>query len=59
MDNSTHNARIELAIEDLNRELQPNIREIARKHGLVKSTLRRRWKGQTVSMQEASSTYKQ
>ena len=59
MDKSTHNARIELAIADLKRELQPNVRQVARKYELVESTLRRRWKGKSVSIQASSSTFKQ
>ena len=53
MDNSTKNASIELAIDDLNRQLRPNFRGTAKKYGLVESTLRRRFKGQTVSIEAA------
>ena len=52
-------ASIDLALADLNAQLQPNIRATARKYGLVESTLRRRWNGQTMSRQDASSEYRQ
>ena len=59
MNNSTLNARIELAIADLNQQDQPNLRGTAKRFSLVESTLRRRWKGQTVSQKAAASKYKQ
>src|SRR2546423_860134 len=59
MDKSTHNARIELALADLNQQDKPNLLGTARRYGLVESTLRRRWKGQSMSRQAASSEYKQ
>ena len=59
MNNSTHDARIELAIDQLNQQSKPNVSEIARKFGLVKSTLRRRYRGKTVSRHEINSEYKQ
>ena len=53
MDNSTKIASIELAINDLNRQLILNFRGTAKKYGLVESTLRRRFKGQTVLIKAA------
>ncbi len=59
MNNSTTKAPMELALADLESQEKPNIRGTAKKYGLVESTLRRRWKGETVSMAAASSEYKQ
>ena len=59
MAKSTHNAQIELAIADLNQQEIPKIMGTAKKFNLVESTLRRRWKGKTVSQHTASSLYKQ
>ena len=53
MDNFTKNASIKLAIDDLNRQLIPNFRGTAKIYSLVESTLRRRFKGQTVSIKAA------
>ena len=50
---------LELALENLSIQDPPNVGKTAREYGVVESTLRRRWKGQTVSMEEASSLYKQ
>ena len=50
-------ASIDSALADLNAQSHPNIRATARKYGLVESTLRRRWKGQTMSRQDATSEY--
>ena len=47
-------APIDEAIADLNLQEVPNIRGTAKKYGLVESTLRRRWKGQTKSSQAAA-----
>ena len=55
MDKSTLNARIELAIADLNQQDKPNLMGTAKRFNLVESTLRRRWKGQTVSHKAAAS----
>ena len=46
---------IELAINDLISQKAPNIRSTAEKYGVVESTLRRRFKGQTVSHSESRS----
>ena len=59
MKTSTINARVELAIADLNQQPQPNIRATATRHGLVESTLRRRFRGQTLSIEAARSIYHQ
>ena len=56
---SSHNARIELAIADLNRQEKPNIMGTAMEYQLVESTLRRRFKGQTTSREVANSQYRQ
>ena len=53
MDNSTKNASIELEIADLNRQLKPNINAPAKSYSLVESTLRRRFKGESLSFQAA------
>ena len=44
MDNFTEKASIKLAINDLNRQLILNFKGTAKKYGLVKSTLRRKFK---------------
>ena len=49
---------MELVLADLELQEKLNIRGTAAKHGLVESTLQRRWKGETVSM-AASLEYKQ
>ena len=59
MQNSTHNARIELALADLKEQKKPNVLATAKKFHLVESTLRRRWKGETMSKQAAISEYQQ
>ena len=59
MQNSTHNARIELALADLKDQKKPNILATAKKFHLVESTLRRRWNGETMSKQAAISEFKQ
>ena len=59
MKNPTHNQSIDKALADLRLQEHPNIRATARRHFLVKSTLRRRWQEKTVSHQEASSEYRQ
>ena len=50
---------IDKAIDELNAQLVPNIRATAKKYQLVESTLRRRWKGQTLSIRDAISQYQQ
>ena len=46
-------ASIEAAINDLNSQSIPNYRATAKKYGLVESTLRRRFKGETASIEVA------
>jgi hypothetical protein len=55
----SHDARIELAITDLNRENAPAIAVIATRYGLQRSTLSRRWHGITSSRAEATSEHHQ
>lgn len=50
-----HNQAISDAIADLESQESPNISATALKWGIVESTLRRRWKGQTVSYSTARS----
>ena len=52
-------AALEAALENLTIQDVTNIRGTARNFGVVESTLRRRFKGQTVSRQEADSMYRQ
>lgn len=59
MAQSTHNARIKLAIADLAKQSKPNSMATARKHGVNRSTLQKRFLGQTLSMQAAASKYRQ
>ena len=59
MATTSHNARIELAIAHLNRQDKPNIMGAAKEYQLVESTLRRRFKGQSVSRQAANSIHRQ
>ena len=59
MASSTHDARIELALDDLHRQEKPNIMGTAKKHGLVESTLRRRYQGKHLSKAAAASEYRQ
>ncbi len=53
MAQSTHDARIELAIADLAKQIKLNYRATAKKHGVDRSTLRK------LSMQAAASRYRQ
>ena len=50
-------ADISKAISDLKAQKEPEYARIARKYGLDRGTLMRRYKGQTVSNQEAHSIY--
>ena len=50
--------RIPEAIADLDTQEVPNISATAEKHNVVRKTLENRWKGKSVSMQEAVSTYR-
>lgn len=49
MASSTYNARIELALANLNYQEKPNIIDITKKYSLIKLTLRRQFKDKTLS----------
>jgi len=51
--------RIPEAIADLDTQEVPNVSATAEKYNVVRKTLENRWKGKSVSMQEAVSTYRQ
>jgi Tc5 transposase DNA-binding domain len=51
--------RIPEAIADLDTQEVPNIRSTAIKYGLCPKTLENRWKGKSISMQEAVSIHRQ
>jgi AraC-like DNA-binding protein len=53
-----HNHRTDAALEELDNSEAPNIAEVARKYNLNKSTLSRRFRGVTVSRQEATFIHK-
>ena len=57
MNNSINIAQIELALNDLNRQLIPKYCETARRYNVVKSTLRRRHQGITISREAAKSEH--
>lgn len=59
MDNSTHDARIELAIAQLKQQDRPNVAATARAHVVAESTLRDRWRGKSMSKRAAASEYRQ
>jgi AraC-like DNA-binding protein len=50
---------MEKALDLLNRELEPNYDAIARRAGLVRTTLSRRFRGVTTSRTEANSEHRQ
>jgi hypothetical protein len=50
-----HSARIEAAIADLESQDRPNIAATAKKWGVARETLSKRFRGKTVSNQEANS----
>jgi DDE superfamily endonuclease/Tc5 transposase DNA-binding domain len=50
-----HNTRIAEAITDLKRQDRPNIAATARKYGVDRSTLSRRFRGETGTIQDATS----
>ena len=50
-----HNARIEAAIADLESQDRQNIAATAKKWGVARETLSKRFRGKTVSNQEANS----
>ena len=51
--------RIPEAIADLDTQEVPNVRETARKYGVVRKTLGNRWQGKTTSIAEAVSKTRQ
>ena len=57
MNNSTIEALIELAINNLNRQLKPNFHATVKKYGLVTTTLIRRYNGITIFKKAAKSEY--
>ena len=54
-----NNEAISKAIEDLESQEAPNIKRTAEKYGLERTTLAKRWKGQTTSMADHVSTIRQ
>jgi hypothetical protein len=59
MDNSTHDARIELAIADLESQDEPNYSATARKHSINRITLYRRYNKMQSSVRTANSEHRQ
>ena len=59
MNNSIKNQPIELALADLRLQERPNVLATAKKYLVVESTLRKRWKGQSISRHDAASKYRQ
>ena len=59
MASSTHDARIELAMQDLANQTKPNVMSTAKKYGVARMTLRDRFLGQSLSKQAAASKYRQ
>ena len=55
MDNISYNDRIKLAITDLESQAQPNFSSTARTYDVNRITLARRFKGESVSKQDAIS----
>jgi hypothetical protein len=55
MDNLSHNDRIELAIAKLESQAQANFAATARKYNLKRTTLSKRFKGETGSKENAVS----
>ena len=49
--------RIAAALADLESQAVPNYKATAKKHGVVRTTLMRRYTGKTVSNQEATTEY--
>ena len=52
----THNARIEAALADLESQDIPNYAATARKYGVNRITLARRWRGEQGTREEATAT---
>ena len=55
----THNARMEAAMAELDAQLKPNFSAAAENWLLERTTLSKRWKGQTMSREDANSEYRQ
>ena len=55
---STMVSSLEAALDNLTLQDVPNFRRTVREYGTVESTLRRRYKGQTVFRHEATSLYR-
>jgi Tc5 transposase-like DNA-binding protein len=53
------NERITEAIADLNTQVVPNLKAMAEKYNLVRSTLTNRWAGKSTSREEAISNHRQ
>ena len=51
--------RIAAALADLELQAVPNYKATAKKHGVVRTTLMRRYTGKTVSNQEATTKHRQ
>lgn len=54
-----NNGRIAAALTDLELQVVPNYSATARKHGVVRTTLMRRFTGKTVSSHEATTERRQ
>ena len=59
MNNSTTKSAIELALDDLKLQKKPNYSATARKFGVERTTLAKRFKGKTVSRAIANSEHQQ
>ena len=59
MAQSTYDARLELAIADLAKQDKPNYMATAKKHEVARTTLRKRFLGERVSIHAAASKYRQ
>ena len=55
----SNNDRIEAALSDLESQEIPNYSTTTKKHGVVRTTLMRRFTGKTVSNYEANTEYQQ
>ena len=54
-----NNDRIPEAIADLDTQECPDLTTTAIKYGVLRKTLENRWKGKTISIQDANSQYRQ
>ena len=54
---ATHDEKIDLAMAHLRAQSKPNVSRAAAEFGILESTLRRRYKGKTVSISAAKSLY--